>query len=522
VTLFGLDGEVARPRVSLARSSITVAAFSAGGILLGLGATVITASVFGASRAMDTYLAAAAIPSYVITILTGALGITFIPVFAEYRHTDPQRAWLTVGAFLNLATIVTGIIVAAGMVFALPIIRAAAPGFLPAEHARAAIMLRVYLPVVLVAVVNELLASIYYSHQQFVIPLLNKVIAPGTTIACVLLLGPQLNVMSLVIATLLGAVLQCAILAIGITRNREFEFVLTATWYNEGVKRILLLMGPLITGMLIYKVVPVFDRFILSSLSPGSISNVNYASKLQGAVVQIFSASVALPVFPVLAAIAAEGRRSALKETMSKVIRLLFFVAVPVAVLSVALGEPLVKLVYQRGAFSAEDTRAVFLCFAIYMASLPVVAIGGVVSQGLYVLQDTRTVAIVGLGETALYIVLCFLLIDPFKYLAPPIAYGIYFTVSVLVLGTVFRKRLGLGGGMGLMRSCGRYVALGLVLGVVAVAVRSVSVRSEVGAIAWFGVLALAYLGAARAMKSTEAALILEKAHAAFLRFHRA
>ena len=47
VTLFGLDGEVARPRVSLARSSITVAAFSAGGILLGLGATVITASVFG-------------------------------------------------------------------------------------------------------------------------------------------------------------------------------------------------------------------------------------------------------------------------------------------------------------------------------------------------------------------------------------------------------------------------------------------------------------------------------------------
>jgi len=507
---------------SLARSSVVVALFGAVGIVLGLGATVATASVFGASRAMDAYLAAAAIPTYATTILTGALGITFIPVFAEYRHTNPAYAWLTVSAFLNLALIVTAVIVVVGMVFALPIMRAAAPGFAPAEQARAAVMLRVYLPVVIVAVANELLASIYYSHQQFVVPLLNKVIAPSITIAYVVLLAARLDVMSLVIATLTGAILQCAILAVGIARKEEFKFVLTKTLHNEGVKKVVRLMGPLVAGMLIYKVVPVFDRFILSSLPPGSIAEVNYASKLQGAVVQILSGSVSLPVFPALAAIAAEGKWHSLKETMAKVIRLLFFVAVPFAVLLAVLGEPLVKLVYQRGAFSPNDTRAVFLCFALYMASLPVVTIGGVVSQGLYVLQDTRTVALVGVGETVLYIALCFLLVDKFTYLAPPIAYGIYFTVSVVVLGAAVRKRLGLGGGMSLARSCARYATLGIVVGVLALGARVAGARSEAGAIAWFAVLTLAYFGAARAMQSTEANLIWEKAHAAVLRLRRA
>src|SRR2546421_85693 len=130
VTLFGLDGEVALPRVSLARSSITVAAFSAGGILLGLGATVITASVFGASRA------------------------TFL--------------------------------------------------------------LRFFFPFLLFPFKSALRPIFYYSNQNFLTPLKKRFPPPATTITCVLLLGTRLDVMSLVIATLLGAVLQCAILAVGI------------------------------------------------------------------------------------------------------------------------------------------------------------------------------------------------------------------------------------------------------------------------------------------------------------------
>jgi len=508
--------------VSLARSSLVVASFTTAGVALGFAATLVTAAAFGASREMDTYLAAIAIPSYIVTILTGALGITFIPVFAEYRQSDPALAWRTVSAVFNLSILVTGVLVALCMIAALPIMRVAAPGFTPDEQVRAALILRLYLPVLVVVVVNELLASVYYSHHLFAIPLLNRVIAPVVTIVCVLLLGARLSIVSLVIATLTGAVIQCGLLALGMARRPEFRFVLTTQCYNEGVRKVLLLMAPLVVGMLASKILPVFDRFILSALPAGSIAYVSYASRLQGAVVQILSSSIVLPVFPVLAILAAERRWPALKETISKVVRVTFFVAVPIAVLFGFLGEPLVRLAFQRGAFQPADTHAVFLCTVVYMASLPVVAIGGLVSQGLYVLQDTRSVALVGLGETVLYAVLCYALIGSYQYLAPVIAYGVYFAVSVLVLGVVLRAKLGLGGGAAVASSGARSVGLGIAVGVVAFSIRHFTVASDATQVIWFGLLIVVYFAGAHVLKSPEAAVLWENVHAGMARLRRA
>ena len=500
----------------LVKSTITVLFLSAIGYLLTFCTNILIAKIFGAGFEMDSYLVAIGIPSYVVTILSGTLSITFIPVFAEYKSSNPIKAWSIVNSIINLAFICLILLSLVVIFFSYSIIKVAAPGFSAENLGLSSNLLKWYAPVILFVVMNELFASIYYSHDMFFVPMLNKIVSPLVMIVFLFLFSSSLSVFTLVIATLCGALLQFFVLALGIFHNPIFSYSFQPSLYNAGVKKVLLLMAPLIIGMLVYKILPVFDRMILSSLPQGSISHLNYANKLQSSMIQIIATSFSIPIFPLLASISAEKKWVQLKEMMSKIIRIMIFVSLPFAIYFAIAGESIIRVLFQRGAFTSDDTIFVYRAFVLYMISLPVVAIGGVVSQGLYVLQDTKTPVIVGFVETALYIGLCFLLLPYLHYLAIPISYGFYFTFSVVVLGYIFRNKIGLGGGKALFHS----VILNLVLsvtigGIFWVIIRTIHI-ADILLLCLCVLFIIIYFGSAKLLHIAEAQTLWEKLYALF------
>jgi putative peptidoglycan lipid II flippase len=427
----------------LARSTLLITAFTVLGMGLQFFSNMFIAARFGAGEDMDMYMAATTLPTLAALILGGSLVSTFLPVFAEYRQKDVLEGWKIVSTFINLSALVSSVFCAAAMFYALPLSKAMAPGLSPGQLSASADLMRWLLPGIVLTVINELVSSVFYSNKRFLEPMLIKVIAPLLTILYVAAFASSLSLRSLVFATLTSGAVQTCILMFGLFREKTFHYSFSLDWRHPGVRKILGLMLPLVLGQVFYKILPGFDRWLASGMPVGSISHLSYATRLTSVVQPIIVSGISITGFSLMSDLAAKRDMPALKAAMARTIGFLLFLSVPLALMLCAFGEPVISLLFERGAFTSQDTRATYLAFAIYALSLPATTVGSVIGQGFYIFQDTRTPAILGVFEIAAYMAMCLALASLIGFLAIPASYDIYFYLSCLVLGWLLARKTG-------------------------------------------------------------------------------
>jgi putative peptidoglycan lipid II flippase len=237
-------------------------------------------------------------------------------------------------------------------------------------------------------------------------------------------------------------------LTVGFIRKQEFHYSLLFDYKHPGIIKILKLMLPLVLGMIVYRAAPVFDRYLLSGLIEGSISYISYANKITSVIPAVIVSGISIAIFPIMAKYAAEGKTHQLVGVMSKGIRMLIFLSIPITLFMMYYSKEIILLIYERGAFTSKDTLLVSNALYIYLLAMPAGVLGTIVGgQGYYVLKDTRTVAIVGVIEMLLYVGISFALLKYYGYLALPIANVIQVNMAVIVLGLILRYKLGVKGG---------------------------------------------------------------------------
>jgi len=450
------------------RSTLIVGSLNLIGLVLSFLVNMIISAKFGAGYHMDSYAAALTLPNYITTVLTGMLSFTLIPVFSIYKNEDEKEGWEVVNTFINLVLITCIVIVVICIAFAPQIMRIITPGFGSKQIIYCASIFRLYIGIILFTCLNELLASIFYSKGKFAVPLINKLVNPILTISFLFLFGSVLSVKSLVLASVTGAIFQFTLLLITVSKDPNFKYRFNINIHHPGVKRIVKLMIPLLLGSLVYKVLPVFDALILSKLPSGSISSINYANKLQQVIATTITSIFSVQVFSLLSDIAAKKNWIEFKEKMSLFIRMLLFISIPISIIVFLFGDDVVRIVFERGSFTAADTRTVSTCLKLYIYALPAIAIGGIVSQGLYVLQDTKTTTLIGFIETIFYVSTCLLLVYYIGYRAVPCTYMLNFNLSVFILALVLRKKINQGGGKRVIMATVKIVLLALPIGLLA------------------------------------------------------
>lgn len=427
---------------SIARNSIVVTVVNTLGTLLVLLSNVVIAYRFGAGKDMDVYFAATALPFFVITILSMTLNFTFIPVFTEYEKRGKSDTWDVVSSFMNASVIVATVICVAGMLFSKKIMALITPGFDAAKLDASAGLMALLFPAVILSVVNELLSSIYYAHNKFVTPSLNKILNPLITIIYVLAFGTFLSTKSLALSVVTAYLIQNIFLIAGFLRNKDFAYSLSFHIRHPEVARIFKLMTPLIAAMLISKIAPLTDRFFLSGLAEGSISHVSYAYRITLRIIDSIASGLIVAIFPAMAAQAALLDYERLYRYILQGVRMLFFVIIPFVPILFLYGEPLIRALFQRGMFTAADTGATYKAFAVYLLSLPAVTAASVFYKGFYSVQRNTTVAVLSVAITLGYIGLCYGLLRPCNYLAIPLAHVIAFNTAAVVSGLLLRRSL--------------------------------------------------------------------------------
>jgi putative peptidoglycan lipid II flippase len=198
------------------------------------------------------------------------------------------------------------------------------------------------------------------------------------------------------------------------------------------------------------------------------ITALRNAQRIMQLPIGVFAIAIAVAVFPTLTGHAARGEKEEFKKTMSLGVRTIIFVTLPAAVGLIALKTPVVRLLFQQGKFTVEDTRATAYALLFYSIGLFAYSVIQLLNRVFYSLQDTRTPVTVGIGTILVNIALNFLLIKPLGHGGLALAYSIAGIVNLLGLLIILRQKIGGIDGKRILASFSKTLLVSLVMGVLA------------------------------------------------------
>jgi putative peptidoglycan lipid II flippase len=412
------------------RSAFIITLFSFTSQLVLFIAQILSAAFFGADTEMDAYLAAVTLPQYVISVLLGSLAFVFIPVFVDYKvRGAEQDAYAVAASLFNNCMAVLAVLAVIGIIFARPLIQLTAPG-LSAETMDVSVKVAIITwPSILATGAVSLLSSIYQAEKKFgwqaAVPFIGAVV----NVLLLLLLAKSLGVLGLAIAATVSVVVQ-ALLLVRIIVNPTYRF--SFDWRSPAVRQILRLLFPLIFVAVLTKFTPLIERYLASQLPEGTISHLNYAFKITGALTILITIGGSTVIFPKMAAVSSENDPGQLRKTISVGMRLMWLIIAPIVAIGFVLAEPVVKLLFERGEFTELDSVAVAEIFKIYSLALIGMCLGNITGRGFYVMKDTRTLAIFGTFEVIAYCIYTYFLTQWLGITGIVIGYVIYFNLSLL------------------------------------------------------------------------------------------
>ncbi|NDJ63052.1 MAG: murein biosynthesis integral membrane protein MurJ [Chloroflexi bacterium] len=465
-----------------------VVGFLASGVL-GLVRTAVFSTTFGASAALDAFYAAQRIPETLFVLVAGgALGSSFIPVFTRLLDkpvtpdSDPGAdAWRLASATLTLASVAAALIAVVIGVFAPLLVPAVlVPGAHPAEQALTTALTQMMLVTVVIFSVSGLLMGLLNARGIFMLPALAPSMNNLGQIFGALVLtrlittygvDPAVTVAEpfaawgasfwpsdggaatygLALGTILGALLHLIIQLPGLPHVGARLRVLLAP-RTPGVREVLLLMGPRVLGLAVVQINFIVNINLTSGMIAGSRTALITAWTLMFFALGVIAQGVGTAVFPTLSALAAADNLPGYRDRLASALRSVLFLAFPATVGLIVLGEPLIALLFQYGAWDAESTAATAWALSFFALGIAGHGLLEVLSRAFYALSDTWTPVGIGLASMVANIILSLIFIqfigDPSSLRRGPFA-GLALANSLttilegLALWVLLRRRIG-------------------------------------------------------------------------------
>ncbi|MCK4410272.1 MAG: murein biosynthesis integral membrane protein MurJ, partial [Candidatus Eisenbacteria sp.] len=414
----------------------------------GFAREVVTAALFGAGTSMDIFVAAFTIPNLLCRILgETTVESAFLPLFRGlHARGETARAWRLASRTVVNLTVALVVVVLVGIVAAPLLVRIVAHGFTGEVAEAAVFMTRLMFPFGLFIGLAALMGAVLLSFRRYRVYSLAPVLLNLGIIASVLALSGRLSYVSLAVGVLVGGALQLVVQLPFVSRLAagDGERLLTrgAGLGDEDVRHVATLSGPVVIAAAIQRVGVVVDRTIASFLVPGSISSLYYSFRLVHLPYAILALAAGRAVAPVLAEQHALGKHGEFKETLLSGLRMNLTFLTPVVLLSVCLARPIVGVVYQRGAFDANDLAMTASALAMYSVGLLGMGAVFLLVRAFAAKLDTKTPVKIAVVAFFLNVVLNLLLVrTPLRHAGLALASSISFSVHAVILYMVLNRR---------------------------------------------------------------------------------
>ena len=439
--------------------------------IFGFVRDVVIAWFFGAGLASDAFFVAFRIPNLLRRLFAeGSLSISFIPVFTDYLTTvGKEEAFELAASAVRVLSILLVIAALIGILLSPLIISVMAPGFIdsPEKFDLTVLLTRIMFPYVFFICLVALSMGILNALGHFAAPALAPVFLNLAMIASVFLISPHTKhpAIGLAIGVLIGGFLQLALQVPFLIQKGVYFWKKTAL-IHPGLRRIGKLMLPAVFGAAVYQINILIGTLLASLLAEGSVSYLYYADRLVQFPLGIFAVATATAVLPSLSRQASANDFAALKDTFAYSIRLVFYITVPAMVGLIILREPIVALLFKRGAFDAATARLTASAVLYYGVGLWAFSAVRIVVSTYYALQDTRTPVKIAVISLIANIILGIILMGPMHHNGLALATSLASMLHLTILVWILKRRLGGLDWGNISRSAARTLACSAMMGI--------------------------------------------------------
>ena len=346
-----------------------------------------------------------------------------------------------------------------GVILSPWLLRAIAPGFTsdPAQESLAVLLTRAMFPYVLLVGLSALVMGALNAQGRFFAAAFGPAVLNLGMIAGVLLLASRVQpaILSLAIGVLVGGVGQ---LAVQLPSLRSCGLLVAPVWQpgHPAVTRVARLLLPAVFGLAAVQVMVFINTLLASLLPSGSISYLYYADRVMEFPLGIFGIALASASLPTMSRQAAAGDTAGVAATLGFALRLSIFVSLPATVGLVILSEPIIRVLFERGLFTAGDTAATAQALVWYSVGLTGFAGARIVAQAFYAVGQAGTAVRLGVMAIAVNAVSALALMGPMAHGGLALASSIGTFANLAGLVWLARRRFGPIGGRALVTSTGR------------------------------------------------------------------
>lgn len=375
---------------------------------IGFARDILVAKYFGATGTTDAFMVALMIPITILGLFATGLNTLIIPVYIEKKAADREAARRFANSVFLVAALFFILLTVLVVLFAPALVKVIAYGF-KGERLDLAVTLTRYLALAgIFTVLTGLLTGILQAEKQFLAPAMAGLAGNTIIVISLFFLTGGLGINSWTVGQIAGTAMTFSLLFILLSGRYGFfrAFDLRGIDWNE-ISRFGYLLVPLVTASGVGLINTVVNKAIASGLDAGSISAISFASRVWGLPVSLLAAPIATAIFPTFSELAvSDAGRAEYSAKLTKALGVSWFFLIPSSVFMFFLSTPIVRMLFERGAFTPAATSLTSSVVRMYALGLFAQVASPILGKVFYSFKNTVTPLLISLATVALNIIL--------------------------------------------------------------------------------------------------------------------
>ncbi|MDG1520817.1 MAG: murein biosynthesis integral membrane protein MurJ [Yoonia sp.] len=395
--------------------------------VMGFVRDILIASFLGTGPVAEAFLVAFSLPNLFRRFFAeGAFNMAFVPMFSKKVEGGDDPAKFAQDAFVGMAGLLT-VFTAIGIIAMPALVAAMASGFMADERFDLAVTYgRIAFPYILFISLSALLSGVLNATGRFVAAaathvLLNVIFILALVGTAIFGTPDNLNIgQSLAWAVPVAGVAQLALVFIA-ARRAGFPMKLKMPKLTPDLKKLALIAAPAALAGGVVQINLLVGRQV-ASFFDGAVAWLNYADRLYQLPLGVVGIAIGVVLLPDLSRKLRAGNDAGGRDAFNRASELSLALTIPAAIALVAIPIPLVGVLFQRGAFTADDTAATAFAVAIYGLGLPAFVLQKTLQPLFFAREDTKRPFYYALAAMIVNLVLAIGLSIPLGFIAAAIA----------------------------------------------------------------------------------------------------
>lgn len=424
------------------RSGLLVMIITMVSRVLGLVRATIIAYYFGASGATDAYFSAFKISNFFRQLLgEGALGSSFIPLYNEKIEIEgEEKGKEFIYSILNLIFVFSTIVTLLMIIFSQDIINLIVNGFPTETKILASQLLKIMSVYFIFISLSGMICAMLNNFKQFAIPASTSIFFNLAIILASMGFSKTFGISALAYGVVLGGAFQLLIVLpsfFKIVKGYSFKI----NWKDPYLKKIFILMCPMLVGIVARQVNTIVDQVFASYLQEGGVTALENATRLYLLPVGVFGVSISTVIFPVLSKAVARNDLKTAENNIVKGLNILLFLIIPSTAVLTFYSTDVIRLTLSYGKFGEEAVKVTSEALLYYSLGLYFYTAIYLMTRAFYSVKNSSYPVRFSIVSIIINIVLNFALIKPMAYRGLALSTSIASGVNFVLLVYVFRKK---------------------------------------------------------------------------------